>query len=67
MSKIILILPTLNEVNNIKKLYSILNKINIKFKYLFVDHGSIDGTRDIINKIKKKKSQKCLHNTKKNP
>ena len=54
MSKIILILPTLNEVNNIKKLYSILNKINIKFKYLFVDHGSIDGTRDIINKIKKK-------------
>ena len=60
MNKIVIILPTLNEVKNIEKLFFLLKKIKVKLNFLFIDHGSIDGTREIINKIKKKNKKKVF-------
>ena len=54
MSKILIVLPTLNEANNIKKLFNEIKKLKINFNYLFIDHGSIDGTKEIIKKLKKR-------------
>ena len=58
MKKILLILPTLNEANNIKKLYRLINKLNFNFTYLFIDHGSIDGTQKIIKNLQVKNPKK---------
>ena len=43
MKKIIIILPTLN-TKNINKLF-LLKKLKLKLNYLFIDHGSTDGTK----------------------
>ena len=60
MKKTLLILPTLNEVKNIQKLYILINKLKLDFTYLFIDHGSTDGTQEIIKKLKKKTRLKIL-------
>ena len=54
--KILIILPTLNEIKNIKILFERI-KINLNFNILFVDDNSIDGTREYIQFLKKK--EKC--------
>jgi len=54
MKKIVFI-PTHNEKNNISLLiYKILN-LRLNFDILIIDDNSKDGTRDILDKIKKKK------------
>ena len=54
-NKYLIIIPTYNEKNNID---FIINKIKriIKFRYklLFIDDNSNDGTKQLINKIKSK-------------
>ena len=57
IKKILIILPTLNEVNNIKHLFNLLKKLKLNTKYLFIDHGSNDGTREVISNIKKLNSK----------
>lgn len=52
--KIILILPTLNEKKNILPLYKELKLIKKKIDILFIDDNSIDGTKNLIKKLKKK-------------
>lgn len=49
------IIPTLNEKKNIKRISSKLNKIKIISEVIFVDDNSIDGTFKEIKKIKYKK------------
>ena len=57
IKKILIILTTLNEVNNIKHLFNLLKKLKLNTKYLFIDHGSNDGTREVISNIKKLNSK----------
>ena len=50
----LIIIPTLNEKKNIKKLFLNIKKLNIKSDFLFIDDNSTDGSREEIIKIKKK-------------
>jgi len=49
----LIIIPTLNEKKNIKRLFLNIKKLNIKSDFLFIDDNSIDGTREEIIEIKK--------------
>jgi len=53
--KILILLPTLNEVHHISKLYKKIIELKRNFDFLFIDDGSIDGTWEKIKKIKKNK------------
>ena len=56
MKKILIIIPTYNEKNNIinlvNEIKNVLNKTNLSYKILFVDDNSKDGTIEIIDKLK---------------
>lgn len=56
MKKILIIIPTYNEKNNIinltNEIKNVLNKSNLNYKILFIDDNSKDGTIEIINKLK---------------
>ena len=57
----LIIIPTLNEKKNIKKLFFQIKKLKINTDILFIDDNSIDGTRnDIINFSKKYKKVKFI-------
>ena len=51
--EILVIIPTLNENENIKFLFNIIVK-RFKLPILFIDDNSNDGTRDIILELEKK-------------
>ena len=59
-AKILILLPTLNEVHHLFGLYKkiLFQKLNADF--LFIDDGSIDGTWEIIEKIKKNNKKKVF-------
>jgi len=59
-NKILILLPTLNEVENIPKLYNKILSLKRNFNFLFIDDGSSDGTWEIIEKIKKKNKHKVF-------
>ena len=52
--KILILLPTLNEVHHILKLYKKILKYNNDADILFIDDGSTDGSWNVIMEIKKK-------------
>jgi dolichol-phosphate mannosyltransferase len=52
--KTLIILPTLNEIINIKILFKRFKKTNLNLNFLFIDDNSIDGTREYIHFLKKK-------------
>ena len=54
MRNILVIVPTLNEKNNIEDLVAKLNITGISFDLLFVDDNSIDGTQEVIKNMIKK-------------
>lgn len=58
MKKTLIILPTLNEARNIQKLYILINNLKLDLTYLFIDHGSSDGTQEIIKRFKKQNPNK---------
>ena len=60
MNSKLIILPTLNEAKNVKKLFVLLKKMRLNLKYLFIDHGSNDGTQEILKEIKKRNKQKVF-------
>ena len=61
MENIIIIIPTLNEKENIKTLFNKLNTTNIKFDLLFVDDNSSDGSQEVIkNLLKKNQNVNCI-------
>ena len=49
-AKILILIPTLNEVHHIFKLYKKILSLKINFDFLFIDDGSDDGTWEIIKK-----------------
>ena len=66
MNNIIIIVPTLNEKENIKILFNKLTATKIKFDLLFIDDNSIDGTQDEIRElIKKNQNIYCTFRPKK--
>ena len=52
--KICVIIPTLNEENNIIQIFNKIKKTKIKLDILFIDDDSTDKTQSIIRKLKKK-------------
>ena len=55
MNNVIIIVPTLNEKENIEILINQLVTTNIVFDLLFVDDNSNDGTQKVIKDLVKKK------------
>ena len=53
-SKILLVIPTLNEFGNIQKIYKKIQSANKKINILFIDDNSTDGSKKIIVNLKKK-------------
>ena len=53
--KTLIVIPTLNESDNIKNLVDKLSKLYKRIDILVVDDNSNDGTLDILDKIKKRK------------
>ena len=56
MNAIVIIVPTLNEKENIKILFNKLIATKIKFDLLFIDDNSIDGTQEEIKKLEEEKA-----------
>ena len=54
MNNIIIVIPTLNEKENIEILFNKLTATNIVFDLLFIDDNSSDGSQEIIKELKKK-------------
>ncbi len=52
--KIYVIIPTLYEVKNIKKIFYKIKKTKIKLDILFVDDNSIDRSQELIKELSKK-------------
>jgi len=66
MSDIIIVVPTLNEKENIEILFNKLNETNIKFDLLFIDDNSSDGSQEVIkNLLKKNQNINCIFRPKK--
>ena len=59
-AKILILLPTINEVDHIFRLYKkiLFQKLNVDF--LFIDDGSSDGTWKIIKKIRENNKKKVF-------
>ena len=55
MNNVIIIVPTLNEKENIEILINQLVTTNIVFDLLFIDDNSNDGTQEAIKDLVKKK------------
>jgi dolichol-phosphate mannosyltransferase len=51
--RVCVIVPTLNEKNNVSKLVYKIRKTKIKLDILFIDDDSIDGTQSEIKLLKK--------------
>ena len=56
MSGLSIVIPIFNEKNNLVKLSHLIYKfVKIKnFELIFVDDNSVDGTLDVLQKLKKK-------------
>jgi dolichol-phosphate mannosyltransferase len=55
-NKILVLLPTLNELENIKILIKQIKNLRIKIDLLFIDDNSNDGTQELIKILKDKNS-----------
>ena len=62
MSKVVIIIPTYNEADNIAKIIDLINNLDKKLDILIVDDNSPDGTGDIVEDIKSLKSNIFLIN-----
>jgi len=51
MSRILVGIPTLNEVRNVEPMVKRLFKLPLSFDLLFVDDNSDDGTREVLNRV----------------
>ena len=61
MNNIIIIVPILNEKENIDILFNKLTATNIVFDLLFIDDNSSDGSREVIkNLVKKNQNINCI-------
>jgi len=51
MNRLLVGIPTLNEVRNVEPMVERLLKLPLSFDLLFVDDNSTDGTREVLNRI----------------
>ena len=66
MNNLIIIIPTLNEKENIEILFDKLIQTNIAFDLLFIDDNSSDGSQEVIkNLLKKNQNINCIFRPKK--
>ena len=66
MNNIIIVIPTLNEKENIKILFNKLTATNLVFDLLFIDDNSSDGSQEIIKDlVKKNQNIDCIFRPKK--
>ena len=68
MTDSVVIIPTYNEIGNIKNTLNKIENLNINFNIIVVDDNSPDGTAKLVNKIidsKKLKSKITLIEKKK--
>ena len=49
--KVLIIIPTYNEIENIEKIIETVLEEDPKLEVLIVDDGSTDGTRDVVNRL----------------
>ncbi len=54
--KVLVIIPTYNEANNVRNITEAIKSINIDATFLFIDDNSADGTGAILDDIAKKDS-----------
>ncbi|MAV64107.1 MAG: glycosyltransferase [Pelagibacteraceae bacterium TMED124] len=60
MNKTLLLLPTMNENDNVNKLFYEISNLKIKLDFLFIDDASTDGTKESIQQIINKNSKKKI-------
>ena len=66
MNDIIIIVPTLNEKDNIEILFNKLNTTDIRFDLLFIDDNSSDGSQEVIKSLlKNNQNINCIFRPKK--
>ena len=66
MENIIIIVPTLNEKENIEILLNKIKSTNIEFDLLFIDDNSNDGSQEVIKDlVKKNQNINCIFRPKK--
>ena len=53
MDKSVVIIPTYNEADNIRKIINLISSLSLELDILVVDDNSPDGTSDIINDVMK--------------
>ena len=56
MNKILIFIPTYNEINNIDIIFEEIQKLNLSADILFIDDNSPDGTGKYLDKLSKKYS-----------
>ena len=56
LDKLVVIIPTYNEIANIEKMLETLNRLHPTLHVLIIDDGSPDGTAEVIKSFQKKKS-----------
>ena len=62
MNKVIVIIPTYNEADNIGKIIDLINNLNLNLDILVIDDNSPDGTKNIVNKLRENFSNLFLIN-----
>ena len=53
MNKVLVIIPTYNEADNIGKIINLINNLDLDLDILIIDDNSPDGTSDIVKDIRK--------------
>ena len=65
MNNIIIVIPTLNEKENINILFNQLTATNIVFDFLFIDDNSNDGSQEVIKDlVKNNQNINCIFSPK---
>ena len=64
MNKILVIIPTYNEAQNIEKLISKITALELDLNFLIIDDSSPDGTADIVKNLINNKSLRTSKVTK---
>jgi dolichol-phosphate mannosyltransferase len=58
MTNIIIVIPVLNEIVGVRDLIKRINALKLGNHYLFVDDGSLDGSREFLQSLNKKNPER---------